>query len=84
MGAKGTVEVLDNISGQIDNQMVLRGESTIPKYMQGDVDYNRQVINKPTLNTITIEGDKVSEDYRLQSKMDFLTPQEIEKILYLD
>ena len=84
MGARGTVEVLNNISGRIEDQLVLRGESTVPKYIQGEVDYDKKVINKPTLNAVTIEGHKLSEDYKLQGKMDVLTPQEIEKILYLD
>lgn len=40
--------------------------------------------DKPSINHVTIEGDKGSEDYHLQGKMEYLTQQEIERILYID
>lgn len=40
--------------------------------------------DKPSINQVTIEGDKGSEDYHLQGKMEYLTQQEIERILYID
>ena len=45
-------------------------------------DYN-DLFNKPTINAVTVEGDKTGPDYRLQNKMDILSRQEIEKILYV-
>ena len=48
----------------------------------GASDYN-DLTGKPTINTITVEGDKLGADYRLQDKMHTLTQQEIEKILYV-
>lgn len=39
--------------------------------------------NKPSINDVTVQGNKVGEDYHLQDKMHALTTQEIEKILYL-
>ena len=39
--------------------------------------------NKPIINDVVVQGDKVGEDYNLQDKMHALTTQEIEKILYL-
>ena len=44
--------------------------------------YN-DLFNKPRINAVTVEGDKTGPDYRLQNKMDILTRQEIEKILYV-
>lgn len=40
--------------------------------------------DKPSINQVAIEGDKGSEDYHLQGKMEYLTQQEIERILYID
>ena len=45
-------------------------------------DYN-DLINKPTINAVTVEGHKTGPDYRLQNKMEILSQQEIEKILYV-
>ena len=39
--------------------------------------------NKPRINAVTVEGEKTGTDYRLQNKMDILSRQEIEKILYV-
>lgn len=50
---------------------------------QGVSDYNR-LTGKPKINGITVQGEKLGVDYRLQDKMDVLSIQEIEKILYLD
>lgn len=46
-------------------------------------DNYEDLYNKPIINDVVVEGDKVGEDYRLQDKMHALTTQEIEKILYL-
>lgn len=48
----------------------------------GATSYN-QLADKPSINGHTVVGDKSGEDYKLQDKMQFLTVQEIEKILYL-
>ena len=45
-------------------------------------DYEK-LYNKPVINDVTVQGNKVGEDYHLQDKMHALTTQEIEKILYL-
>lgn len=37
----------------------------------------------PLINNIEVKGSKVGEDYKLQDKMNALTTQEIERILYL-
>ena len=39
--------------------------------------------NKPSLNSVTVSGDKLAIDYNLQDKMDALSVTDIEKILYL-
>lgn len=41
-----------------------------------------ELFNKPILNGRTIIGDKVSNDYDLQDRMDEITPQDIDKIFY--
>lgn len=39
--------------------------------------------NKPQINSVTLEGNKESDELRLQGKMQILSQTEIEKILYL-
>ena len=46
-------------------------------------DNYEDLYNKPKINAVTVEGDKTGPDYRLQNKMDILSRQEIEKILYV-
>lgn len=46
-------------------------------------DYN-ELYNKPSINDVTIQGHKLSADYRLQDKMYVATQAEIEAILYID
>lgn len=48
-----------------------------------DYENDEHIINRPQINSIELIGDKSSEDLNLQEKMDALTTQEIEKILYL-
>lgn len=90
MGLNGTVEFLDgaiggslstesDVSGQLSNTRTIEGN--LVNGPRGTADYNR-LINKPSINTYTVEGDKLGIDYNLQDKMDVLTAQEIEKILY--
>ena len=43
-----------------------------------------ELFNKPKINSVEVQGDKNGADYNLQDKMAYLTPQEIERILYLD
>ena len=40
--------------------------------------------HKPKINSVELVGDKSASDLNLQSKMDALTTQEIEQILYTD
>lgn len=40
--------------------------------------------NLPHINDVKVIGRKTGADYKLQDKMDAMTVQEIEKILYLD
>lgn len=39
--------------------------------------------NLPSINSVTLIGDKTSEDIHVQSPMREMTVQEIERILYL-
>lgn len=67
--------VEENATLEIDANYIISGEGT--------KNYNK-LENKPQINSVTLIGDKTSEELRLQGKMNALTPQEIEKILYLD
>ena len=53
------------------------------RLVYANMDYE-QAENQPKINGETVVGDKVGADYHLQDKMDVLTVQEIERILYLD
>ena len=44
--------------------------------------YN-QLEDKPIINDVVIQGNKVGPDYHLQDKMDTLTIQEVERIFYV-
>ena len=44
----------------------LGGFGTVTKVMDDDYDRLR---NKPTINTVTVEGNKVGDDYQLQNKL---------------
>lgn len=82
MKLTGSLSGSQTLTGSLNGGGILNGAlSTAPG--QGTKDYNR-LINKPTINSITVEGDKFGSDYNLQNKMETLSIQEIEKILYLD
>ena len=84
MSARGTVEVLESVRGDLEDTLVIRGESTIPKSVPPkDISYEA-LRDKPEINAVEVIGQKLGIDYNLQDKMDVLTTQEIEKILYLD
>ena len=73
------------ISGSLDNLLEICGESTIPKSGgQPTVTSYNALTDKPIINDVTVQGRKRGIDYHLQDKMDVLTTQEIERILYLD
>lgn len=81
-GTYGELEDLLELSGETDDLLQIYGESTIPKVIQPtDISYN-DITDKPSINNTVVQGDKFGIDYNLQDKMDVLTPQEIEKILY--
>lgn len=66
---------------------VLPSRSTEPitlgiEEKHGTSDYN-MLTGKPSINGVTVQGDKIGEDYKLQDRMHTLSPSEIEKILYL-
>lgn len=79
----GDLRPLDGtISGSLSEPQSLSGSLTVPSSTPGATSYN-QLKDKPTINAVTVEGDKLGIDYKLQDKMNELTVQEIEKILYL-
>ena len=71
------------MKGTLSKLGIVTGSLSVPKSRTVSGSY-QELREKPIINGVTIEGDKVSEDYRLQGKMEALTIQEIEQILYLD
>ena len=43
--------------------------------------YN-DLFNKPSINKVTVQGDKLGADYKLQDKMDLITEQMIDNLFY--
>lgn len=82
MELTGSLSGRQTLSGGLANSQELTGGiSTAPG--QGTKDYNK-LKNKPSINGITVENDKIDADYHLQHKLDFASQHDIEKILYLD
>lgn len=79
----GSITKTGEVTGNLQGTGEVSGSLSVPPGRTVAEDYDR-LRNRPIINGITIEGDKVSEDYKLQGKMEFLTQQEIERILYID
>ena len=79
---QGTLQQDDTLDGQLQTTGSLTGQLSTPSVITTN-DYDK-LINRPHINSILLEGDKTSAQLKLQDKMDVLTPQEIERILYLD
>lgn len=77
---KGTLTGLNNLSGVLNQNNNLNGTLTNTAG-QGTRNYNR-LTNKPTLNSVVIEGDKISSDYKLQEEMEIVTDQNIDDIIF--
>lgn len=83
MPINGSVVGSVKLSGTLSKKQTITGSLSVPAQRVSSNDYN-ELRNKPTINNVTIEGDKVSADYKLQHEMDTLSVQEIERILYID
>lgn len=77
---EGNLSTESKLSATLSSGRNMNGGMTSTRYAK---DYEK-LINKPSINGVEVSGDKVSKDYKLQDKMDELSVQEIEKILYLD
>ena len=78
----GTLSNPESLNGSLSNPESLTGSLSLG--LTGPIDYETKVINKPSINTETVEGHKLGEDYNLQDKMNALTVQEVQSILYND
>ena len=67
------------LSGHIDTSRQLSGKM---KLSVGGAKTYGELPDKPKLNSVEIVGDKVSADYGLQDKMEAMTPQDIDKIIF--
>lgn len=52
-----------------------------PRGGGGTNDYN-SLIHKPSINGVTLIGDKTSDEIHVQAKMDIITEQDIDEIIY--
>lgn len=80
MGQKVTLEIQRN--KKVDLAIQRNGNINLDiSKASGTTNYNA-LTNKPILNGITIEGSKVSADYKIQDMMNDITEQEIDTIVY--
>lgn len=79
----GRLSKTGEVTGRLSTTVEITGSLSVPQSRVVAESYDN-LQNKPSLNNITIEGDKVSADYKLQHEMDALSVQEIERILYLE
>lgn len=78
---QGTLAKTEAIAGALQTAQTVGGNITsAPSTVERN--YNK-LDNKPSINAVTVEGDKTGADYKLQSKMDTLSQTEIERILYV-
>lgn len=79
--AKGSLETVRMMAGQLEETQTISGTITIPPTRTIAPSYP-DLTDKPSINDVTIEGDKLSKDYHLQDKMDAITPQDIDNLFY--
>ena len=77
----GSISPIHGLSGSLSKQQgSLTGTLSVPQTTESR-DYNR-LTNKPKINSIELVGDKSSEDLFLQSKMEDMSLQEIDDIIF--
>ena len=85
---EGEVDLENELSvgGNIQTQNPLRvgGNINVGGNVKLPIDYedDKQLINRPQINDIELIGNKTSEQLYLQGKMNALTVQEVQSILY--
>ena len=77
----GEITKTGEVTGNLQGTGEVSGSLSVPPGRTVAEDYDR-LRNRPIINGITIEGDKVSEDYHLQGEMKALTEQEIDRIIF--
>lgn len=75
---KGNIKTDNSIKTELKVDGKIGGGISVPMNIKS---YN-QLRDKPTLNSVTIEGDKVSADYKLQDKLGVVSEQDIDVIIY--
>lgn len=72
------------ISGQINTQETIRGalSQTGDTYIYGTNDYD-ELIHKPKINAVTLQGNKTAKQLHLQEEIDRITNSDIEEMLNL-
>lgn len=79
----GEISLNNRIDGELGLNNGIDGAEVGVFYNRGGAvgDYPA-LSNKPSINGVTVLGDKLGEDYRLQRLMDAITAQDIDDILY--
>lgn len=70
---------MTKLTGHIHKTKTLTGSITIAT---GGAKTYGELPDKPKLNGEEIVGEKVSADYGLQDKMEAMTPQDIDKVIF--
>lgn len=74
----GRLKNIKNVSG---NLSINGGTATIIHAGSGTNDYD-ELSNKPSINGITVEGAKTSQDYKIYDEAQELNMQEIDDIIF--
>lgn len=73
-------------STQILNASLVKDESLNAnlgvKIITGDVNYETMVYNRPSINSVELIGNKISEELGLEPTIADITEQDIDKLIY--
>ena len=78
---KGELSKTVEVSGNIQDVGGVTGKLSVPTGRVISLNYE-DLTHRPLLNGVLIEGNKQADDYSLQLKMNKVTDQEIDEILY--
>ena len=74
----GKLKNIQNVSGNLS----AAGRPTKVVYTETGTDDYEKLINKPSINGVTVEGDKTSRDYNIYGNAQELSMQEIDNIIF--
>lgn len=74
-------EIIADIDKDNDIKMNIEDNDVIID-MDSQIGYYPLLLNKPKINEVTLIGNKTSEELHLQHKMNEITNQEIDEIIF--